>query len=98
MTPLLYHCQEAIELDRLVRDGQFDAMILESLFVKSETLYLIRHGLGRPVKQYQLVFSDKPIRFPGCARDALTGLQLNDNDQIGLIFTESNATVRLRFA
>lgn len=90
---LLYHCQEEIELGRVVRDGQFDATILEELIIKPETLYLIKHGLGRPVKQYQVVFSDTPIRFPGCPRDPSTGARFNDAERIGLVFTEANISI-----
>ena len=96
MADLLYHCQEDIEPGRLTRDGQFDAMLLADFYVKPETLYIVKHGLGRPVKQYQVVFADKPVKHPACARTA-AGLYINDSAQIGLVFMEGLVTVTLRF-
>lgn len=93
----LSHCREEIKLEHPVRDGQFDAMIYEGLFLHAGVLYMIPHGLGRPVKQYSVVFADKQIDFPACSRDA-TGRLINDANQIGLTFSADNVTARLRFA
>jgi hypothetical protein len=93
----LNHCREDIELERPVRDGQFDAILYEGVFPRAGVLYMVPHGLGRPVKQYQVVFSDKNIGIPACGRDSV-GRFINDADQIGLIFDVDNVTARLRFS
>lgn len=96
MTGQVYHCKEEITPQRAQPDGMIDATILEDLYVRANTLYLIRHGLGRPVKQYSVVFCDQIIKNPKCVRDG-DGRFINDADQIGLMFDVGNITVRMRF-
>lgn len=90
------HCKEEIELELPVRDGQLDAMIYEGYFPQANALYMVPHGLGRPVKQYSVVFTDKNIATPACGRDR-NGFLINDAEKIGLIFDLDQVTARLRF-
>jgi hypothetical protein len=94
---MVFHCQDEIEPQRVQRDGQLDATLVEEFVVKAQAVFFFRHGLGRPVRQYQVVWSDKPIRFPAVARKA-DGNYENNEDQIGLVFAEDKITVRMRFA
>ncbi len=90
------HCIEEVEPQRVHRDGMLDATLLEDTYVKANILYLIKHGLGRPVKQYSVVFTDTAIGIPVCVR-AADGRFLNDADQIGLKFSAGPANIRMRF-
>jgi hypothetical protein len=89
-----------MERNRLYPDGNTGFMLYETVIERAGQMYQLPHGLGRPCEQYDVVKANACIGIPYIARDN-EGRELNDNERIGLVFTnildETPVTVRLRF-
>jgi hypothetical protein len=97
----VFHHTGPMERDRIYPDGNAGYTLLETVIEEAGKVYLLPHGQGRPIEQYQVVRANRCIGIPFIATDP-QGREINDREMVGLVFTnildETPVTVRLKFA
>jgi hypothetical protein len=93
---MVKHAQTDAVVGRIIRDGDFDA-ILTKIYVKDpETNITIEHRLGRVPRQIQIVWKDEYCDFK-VAKDS-KGQPMADSEKVTLNFFATNVTLTLRMA
>lgn len=90
------HAQVTVEIDDVIRDGDFDAVITKKFIVQPETDYVIYHRLGRIPRRYRIDWKDVFCDYY-VVRDA-SGRPMEDKEKTVLNFSEANATLLIWIA
>ena len=90
------HAQISVNVDDVIRDGDFDAVLVSKVTAQAYTDFVVWHRLGRVPRQISIVWKDRHCDWK-VAKDAM-GAPMQDKEKIVLNFTESGTTMTLRIA